>query len=267
MRLGAGLGALVLALVAFLLRDVLPARGRAVMGIAAFIAVVVSCSSNVAAIRWRTVIWGLGLQIALAVLILKLAIGGVRPGYAVFSAFAVGVTRFLEFTSVGAEFVFGVLASPDEMGRLFPNGLVLAFSALPIIIFVSSVFTVLYYLGFLQWVVKVMAGVMMPLLGTSGAETLSAAANVFMGQTEAPIMVRPYIGRMTQSELLTLMTGGLATIAGSMFAIYVSLGADPVAMLTTSVMAAPCGLYLAKILLPETEEPSTAGRMTIDVER
>ena len=237
------------------------------MGVVAFIALIVACSSNVAAIRWRTIAWGLGLQVALAAIILKLAIGGVRPGHAVFSALAGVVTRFLDFTSVGAEFVFGVLARPDEMGRLFPNGLVLAFSALPIIIFVSSVFTVLYHFGILQVAVKLMARAMMPLMGTSGAETLSAAANVFMGQTEAPIIVKPYIDRMTQSELLTLMTGGLATIAGSMFAIYVSLGADPVAMLTTSVMAAPCGIYLAKILLPETERPATAGRLATEVER
>ena len=112
-----------------------------------------------------------------------------------------------------------------------------------------------------------MARAMMPLMRTSGAESLSAAANVFLGQSEAPIVVRPYIARMTQSELLALMTGGLATIAGSVFAIYVSLGADPVAMLTGSVMAAPCGLYLAKILLPETGQPATAGRAVISRER
>ena len=220
-----------------------------------------------AAIRWRTVAWGIGLQVFLAVAILKLAVGGVRPGYALFSALAAVVTRFLEFTSVGAQFVFGVLADPVAMGERFPNGLVLAFSAFPIIIFASSVFTVLYHLGVLQAAVRLLARVMMPLMGTSGAETLSAAANVFMGQTEAPIIVRPYIARMTQSELLALMTGGLATIAGSMFAIYVSLGADPVAMLTTSVMAAPCGLYLAKILLPETGEPVTAGRVVVNPAR
>ena len=237
------------------------------MGVVAFILVAVACSSNVAAIRWRTVAWGLGLQVVLAVFILKFAVAGVRPGYAVFSALAAVVTRFLEFTSVGSEFVFGELANPTAMGELFPNGLVLAFAALPIIIFVSSVFTVLYYFGVLQLAVKVMARAMMPLMGTSGAETLSAVANVFMGQTEAPIIVRPYIPRMTQSELLALMAGGLATIAGSMFAVYVSLGADPVAMLTTSVMAAPGALYLAKILLPETEAPVTAGRVVVDVGR
>lgn len=266
-RAGAGLTAVLLALTAFAFLDGLPGRLRAVMGIAAFLLTAVACSANVAAIRWRTVAWGVALQVGLAVLILKFAVGGFRPGYALFSGLAAVVTRFLEFTSVGAQFVFGVLADPAAMGERFPNGLVLAFSAFPIIVFASSVFTVLYHLGVLQAAVRLLARVMMPLMGTSGAETLSAAANVFMGQTEAPIIVRPYIARMTQSELLALMTGGLATIAGSMFAIYVSLGADPVAMLTTSVMAAPCGLYLAKILLPETGEPVTAGRVAVNPAR
>ena len=266
-RAGAGLTAVALALTAFAFQESLPGRIRALMGIAAFILTAVACSANVAAIRWRTVAWGIGLQVLLALVILKLAVGGFRPGYAAFSAVAAVVTRFLDFTSVGAQFVFGVLADPAAMGERFPNGLVLAFSAFPIIIFASSVFTVLYHVGILQAAVRLLARVMMPLMGTSGAETLSAAANVFMGQTEAPIIVRPYIARMTQSELLALMTGGLATIAGSMFAIYVSLGADPVAMLTTSVMAAPCGLYLAKILLPETGKPVTAGRVVVNPAR
>lgn len=266
-RIGAAAIALLLALAAFALAGALPGRLRAAMGIAAFLLTAVACSANVAAIRWRTVAWGIGLQVFLAVLILKFAVGGFRPGYALFSALAAVVARFLDFTSVGAQFVFGVLADPQAMGERFPNGLVLAFSAFPVIIFASAVFTVLYHLGVLQAAVRLLARVMMPLMGTSGAETLSAAANVFMGQTEAPIIVRPYIARMTQSELLALMTGGLATIAGSMFAIYVSLGADPVAMLTTSVMAAPCGLYLAKILLPETGEPVTAGRIAANPAR
>ena len=266
-RIRAILVVLTLAAVAFVFQGALPGRVRAVMGIVAFILATVACSTNPARIRWRTVAWGFGLQLLLGIVILKLAVGGVRPGYAVFSALAAVVTRFLEFTSVGAVFVFGEIADPQSMGAVFPNGFVLAFAALPIIIFVSAVFTVLFHLGVVQVVVRLMAQVMMPLMGTSGAETLSAAANVFMGQTEAPIIVRPYILRMTQSELLALMTGGLSTIAGSMFAVYVGLGADPVAMLTTSVMAAPCGLYLAKILLPETEVPVTADRVAVDVGR
>lgn len=266
-RSAAGLTALALAAAAYAFRETLPGRLRAAMGIAAFLLVVVACSSNVRAIRWRTVAWGFGLQLTLALLILNVSFGGVRPGYELFSAVAAVATRFLDFTNAGSTFVFGVLADPAAMGEVFPNGLVLAFSTLPVIIFASAVFTVLYHLGLLQLGVRLMARVMMPLMGTSGAETLAAAANVFMGQTEAPIIVRPYIPAMTRSELLALMTGGLATIAGSMFVVYVNLGADPVAMLTTGVMAAPCGLYLAKILLPETETPATAGGARVDVER
>ncbi len=267
LRLAAGVTAATLALVAFSFASALPGPLRALMGIAAFILTAVACSANAAAIRWRTVGWGIGLQLAFAVLILKFSVGGVRPGYAAFSAVADVISAFIDFTSVGSLFVFGVLADPAAMEQVFPTGLVLAFNALPVIIFASSVFTVLYHLGVLQMVVGLMARAMMPLMRTSGAESLSAAANVFLGQTEAPIVVRPYIPGMTQSELLALMTGGLATIAGSVFAIYVSLGADPVAMLTGSVMAAPCGLYLAKILLPETEAPATAGRAVISRER
>ena len=254
--------ALVLATVAYVWQEVIPGKVRGLAGIVCFVLIIVACSSDIRAIRWRTVAWGLGLQVALALFILRFEVAGVRPGYVLFSGLAAVITQFLEFTNVGSEFVFGVLANQDEMGRLFPNGLVLAFSALPIIIFVSSVFTVLYHLGILQALVGTMARVMMPVMGTSGAETLAAAANVFMGQTEAPIIVKPYISRMTQSELLSLMTGGLATIAGSVLGVYVSLGADPVAILTTSVMAAPCSLYLSKILLPENEIPDTAGTVT-----
>ena len=153
------------------------------------------------------------------------------------------------------------------VGKVLPSGFIFAFTALPTIIFVSSFFTVLYYFGVLQFVVALMARAMMYLMRTSGAETLSAAANVFMGQTEAPLIVKPYVPRMTQSELLAMMVGGMATISGGVMAVYISLGADPVAILTTSVMAAPCGLYLSKILLPEMEEPETRGRVRMVVER
>lgn len=184
-----------------------------------------------------------------------------RPGYQAVSAIGQGVKRFLEFTEVGSQFVFGILADPAALGQVAPGrGFVFAFSALPTIIFVSSFFTVLYYLGILQAVVRFFARSMMGLMQTSGAETLSAVANVFMGQTEAPLIVKPYVPRMTKSELLAMMVGGMATISGGVMAVYIGMGADPVAILATSVMAAPCSLYLSKILLPETETPQTQGR-------
>jgi CNT family concentrative nucleoside transporter len=254
---------------AWLLGDVVGYRGQAAAGALAFIAIVAACSPNLWLVNWRTVLWGMALQFGFALLILKLEIGGRRPIYDFFSAVANGVKRFLEFTDVGSIFVFGVLADQPKLGEILgpANGFIFAFKALPTIIFISSFFTVLYYFGILQFIVRLMARAMMFLMRTSGAETLSAAANVFMGQTEAPIIVKPFVPRMTQSELLAMMVGGMATISGGVMAVYISLGADPVAILTTSVMAAPCGLYLSKLLLPEFEQPETRGEAKINVEK
>jgi CNT family concentrative nucleoside transporter len=251
----------------FLLRHVLHTDVRGGLGIICFIAVVAAFSNNLRAVNWRTVLWGIALQLGLALFILKLNINGWRPGYDFFAAVSAVVKQFLEFTNAGSQFVFGGLADQAVMSKLFPGGFVFAFVGLPTIIFVSAFFTLLYYFGVLQFVVRLMAKAMMALMRTSGAETLSAAANVFMGQTEAPIIIKPYVPRMTESELLAVMVGGLATISGGVMAVYISLGADPVAILTTSVMAAPCGLYLSKILLPETGEPETRGEARVVVER
>lgn len=269
LRAAVGAVAIVLAAGAFALRFTIGPRVQAVLGIICFISIVAAFSRNLRAVNWRTVGWGLALQVGLALLILKLQIGDVRPGYAFFSKVADGVKQFLEFTNAGSIFVFRALADQALMEKVFGpgQGFVFAFIALPTIIFVSSFFTVLYYFGVLQLIVRLFARGMMFAMRTSGAETLSAAANVFMGQTEAPIIVKPYVPSMTQSELLALMVGGMATIAGGVMAVYITLGADPVAILTTSVMAAPCGLYLSKILYPETEEPVTRGEVKIVVER
>jgi CNT family concentrative nucleoside transporter len=259
--------AIALGLAAYFLAPVIGPRVQAGVGAICFILIVASLSLNLHAVNWRTVGWGLALQILLALLILKFQIGGIRPGYAVFTAVARAVSKFLEFTNAGSQFVFGALADPAVMSKVFSGGLVFAFTALPTIIFVSSFFTVLYYLGILQFVVRLMAKAMVYLMRTSGAETLSAAANVFMGQTESPIIVKPYVHGMTQSELLAMMVGGMATISGGVMAVYIAMGADPVAILTTSVMAAPCGLYLSKLMLPELEEPATRGEVKVAVER
>ena len=267
LQLAAGAIALVLGVLAYVSQDVLDGRIQGAIGAVCFIAIVAAASSNLRAVNWRTVGWGIALQLLLAFFILKLEVNGVRPGYELFSAVGRGVTRFLEFTNLGSQFVFGDLANQQVLGKVLPHGFVFAFTALPTIIFVSSFFTVLYYFGVLQFVVAMMARAMMYLMRTSGAETLSAAANVFMGQTEAPIIVKPYVPRMTQSELLAMMVGGMATISGGVMAVYIGLGADPIAILTTSVMAAPCGLYLSKILLPELERPETQGRVKTAVER
>lgn len=262
-----GGGALLLALLAYVLGSVVGSRGQAGAGAIAFILLVAAFSANIRAVNWRTVGWGIAIQLFFAAFILKFEVGGVRPGYVFFSKVAAVVRRFLEFTNAGSGFVFGGLADPTVMSKVFPGGLVFAFAALPTIIFISSFFTVLYYFGILQFIVRLMAKAMMYLMRTSGAETLSAAANVFMGQTEAPIIVKPYVPDMTQSELLAMMVGGMATISGGVMAVYIGLGADPIAILTTSVMAAPCGLYLSKILYPELEEPVTRGTVRVEVEK
>jgi CNT family concentrative nucleoside transporter len=268
LRLSAVGVAAALAAVAWLLPETL-LRGRAAAGALCFVSIVAACSPDLRRVNWRTIAWGMGLQVVFALLVLKLEVGGRRPGYEFFAAIARGVGRFLEFTDAGSTFVFGALADQEAMGEVFgaDNGLVFAFRALPTIIFISSFFTVLYHVGVLQWLVRLMARAMMGLMRTSGAESLSAAANVFMGQTEAPIIVKPFVERMTQSELLALMVGGMATIAGGVMAVYIGLGADPIAILTTSLMAAPCGLYLSKLMLPETEQPETQGTARVHVER
>ncbi|MDQ3211284.1 MAG: Na+ dependent nucleoside transporter domain protein [Acidobacteriota bacterium] len=268
LRLIAGAIALLLGAAAFVLQGAVNPRVQAVAGIICFISIIAASSRDLRAVSWRTVGWGMALQLGLALFILKLEINGVRPGYLFFSKVGDLVKRFLEFTNAGSQFVFGPLANGPAMDKVFGpgQGFVFAFTALPTIIFVSSFFTVLYYFGVLQFIVRLFARAMMVAMRTSGAETLAAAANVFMGQTEAPIIVKPYVPSMTQSELLALMVGGMATISGGVMAVYIALGADPVAILTTSVMAAPCGLYLSKIMYPETEEPATRGDVKIAVE-
>ncbi|MDQ3487491.1 MAG: Na+ dependent nucleoside transporter domain protein, partial [Acidobacteriota bacterium] len=269
LRLAAAGVALGLGAAVFLLRNSINPRIQALAGIVVFIAIIAAFSRNLKAVNWRTVGWGMALQVGLALFILKFEVGGVRPGYVFFQKIAGGVEQFLAFTNAGSQFVFGALANPGTVEKGFGpgNGFIFAFTALPTIIFVSAFFTVLYYFGILQFIVRIFARAMQFAMRTSGAETLAAAANVFMGQTEAPIIVKPYVPAMTKSELLAMMVGGMATISGGVMAVYIALGADPVAILTTSVMAAPCGLYLSKILYPEMEEPATRGNVKVTVER
>jgi CNT family concentrative nucleoside transporter len=267
-RVAIAFGVLALGLTAYALRHVVGPRGQAAAGFFCFIGLVAIFSANLRAVNWRTVGWGIGLQVLLALLILKFNIAGYRPVYELFRSIALLFTRFTEFADAGARFVFGPLADPAALGKVFgeKNGFVFAFSALPPIIFVASFFTVLYHFGILQFIVRLFARGMMYLMGTSGAETLSTTANVFIGQTEAPLIVKPYVPRMTESELLTLMVGGMAHISGALMAVYIKMGADPVAILATCVMAAPCGMYLAKILIPEQGKPETLGRADTTVE-
>ncbi len=195
---------------------------------------------------WRIVLWGTVLQIGFAALILQ-----TKGGRRFFSAAGDVFGKLISFGNEGSRFLFG-----DGLGNVF------AFSVLPIIIFFSALTSVLYHAGVMQVVVRGIAWVMQRTLGTSGAESLSAAANIFVGQTEAPLVVKPYVARMTSSELMAIMVGGFATIAGSVMAIYVSFGMDAGHLLTASVISAPAALLIAKVLLPELEQPVTAGTAT-----
>lgn len=258
-RLGISAAVLAVGGLAYLLHgqvaESLRYRVQAGAGILCFLGLAAVFSKSLQSVNLKTLLWGIGLQFTLAVAVIYSP--HVRS---VFEVIGAGISQLIAASDKGADFVFGSLAHVDG-----PSGFVFAFKALPPIIFVSSFFSVLYYLGVLQFFVRVMARVMMYLMGTSGAETLSVSANVFMGQTEAPLIVKPFVPRMTRSELLALMGSGMAHISGGMMAVYISYGADPVSILTTCVMACPCSLYLTKLVLPEAGTPTTMGESKIDV--
>ena len=255
-RLGIAAAVAAVGALAYALHGTLGYRFQAGAGIVCFLGVAAMLSKSLRSVKLKTLLWGIGLQFTLA-----LAVIHAEPVQAAFKVVGTGIEHLVKASDKGAEFVFGSLAKVNG-----PSGFVFAFKALPPIIFVSSFFSVLYYLGVLQLLVKLMARVMMYLMGTSGAETLSVAANVFMGQTEAPLIVKPFVPRMTRSELLALMGSGMAHISGGMMAVYISYGADATAILCTSVMACPCSLYLTKLVLPEAGTPETAGAAPIHAE-
>lgn len=247
--------------------DVLINIGRGALGVVVLLAICWLLSNNRKAINWRLVFSGLALQILLAILILQVPF--IRQGFDYVSGFFVVV---LQFTEAGTEFVLGkwpvttnVVESITEDGqpKLFTVGYIFAFKVLPTIIFFSALSSLLYYLGVLQFIIKGFAWVMSKTMRLTGAESLAAAANIFIGQTEAPLVIKPYIAGMSRSEILSLMTGGMATIAGGVFAAYVGFlgGDDPVELqkfathlLTASIMSAPAAILAAKMLYPETDK-------------
>ncbi|MBA4188048.1 MAG: Na+ dependent nucleoside transporter domain protein [Planctomycetaceae bacterium] len=255
-RIGIAGGVLAVGAVAYMLHASLGYRFQAACGIVCFLGVAAFFSNSLQSVKRKTLLWGIGLQFALATAVIYSP--QVRS---VFEAVGDAIKALIAASDKGADFVFGSLAKVDG-----PAGFIFAFKALPPIIFVSSFFSVLYYLGILQFFVRIMARAMQYMMGTSGAETLSVSANVFMGQTEAPLIVKPFVPKMTQSELLALMASGMAHISGGMMAVYISYGADPVAILSTCVMACPCALYLTKLVYPEAGKPATAGETPITVE-
>ena len=214
-----------------------------ILGIVVLLVIAVLFSNNRKAINLRTVLGALAIQIGLAALILY-----VPYGRDALQATANGVSNVIAYGNEGINFVFGGLADPSNVGFIF------AVKVLPIIVFFSGLISVLYYLGIMQAVIKVIGGALQAALGTSKAESMSAAANIFVGQTEAPLVVRPYIRNMTQSELFAIMAGGTASIAGSVMAGYAGMGVPLTYLIAASFMAAPAGLLFAKILFPQTEQ-------------
>lgn len=232
-------------------------RLTGLLGILAILVVCYLFSTNRRAIQPRVMLWGLGLQFAFAFIVLK-----TNVGFA-FRAASEGVNHMLGYADVGSSFVFGQLGVNQP-----PIGLVFAFQVLPIVIFIASFFAILYYFGVMQFFVKIMAIVMQRVMGTSGAESTNVAASIFMGQTEAPLTIRPFIAGLTQSELFCIMTSGMAHVSGAVMAAYVRIaGVEIRHLLTAVIMTAPATIMLAKMLMPEVEKPVTAGNVDIETEK
>ncbi|MGB3392220.1 MAG: nucleoside transporter C-terminal domain-containing protein [Stenotrophomonas sp.] len=239
--------------------------GFGLFGLAVLIGITWLFSNNRRAVDWKLVATGISLQIAFAALVLL-----VPGGRNVFDWLGRGFVKILNYVNEGSGFIFGSLMNTDQYGFIF------AFQVLPTIIFFSSLMAVMYHLGVMQAIVRVMALAITKVMRVSGAETTSVCASVFIGQTEAPLTVRPYIGKMTQSELITMMIGGMAHIAGGVLAAYVGMlgGGDPASqafyakhLLAASIMAAPATLVVSKLLVPETGTPLTRGTVKMEVEK
>jgi concentrative nucleoside transporter, CNT family len=222
-----------------------------ILGMLVMLGIAWALSTNRAAIPWRTVLVGTALQLTFAVLILRTPVGEL-----IFLQLSNAVSAFLDFADAGSSFIFG----EGFQEHYF------AFKVLPTIIFFSSFIAILYHVGLIQRIVKAFAWVMMRLMRTSGAESLSASGNIFVGQTEAPLLIRPYIEAMTRSELMAVMTGGFATIAGGVLAAYVGMGVEAGHLIAASVMSAPAALVMAKMMVPEIEESATAGEVKLEVD-
>ncbi len=240
-------------------------------GLIVILTIAYAFSTNRRAIDRRTVAWGLSLQIVFALIVLKTSAGRL-----VFQKLAAVINHLLDFAFVGSSFVFGPLGSktvwPQIMTKILgpegaQYGVIFAFQVLPTIIFIAALFAILYYFGIMQVVVRVFAIMMRRVMRASGAESLNVAASIFMGQTEAPLTIRPFIPRMTESELMTIMTAGMAHISGGIMAAYILFGIKAEHLLTAVIMTAPGTLMMAKIFVPETQVPETMGTVKLEVER
>jgi concentrative nucleoside transporter, CNT family len=228
-------------------------RFTGILGLLTMLALAYTFSTNRRAIRLKTVAWGLGLQFVFAVFVLR-----IDAGRRVFQKAGDVVNRLLSYAFVGSQFVFG------ELGKQGSHlGFYFAFQVLPTIIFIAAFFAVLYHYGVMQFVIKIAAWIMTRVMGASGAESLNVAASIFMGQTEAPLTIRPFLPDLTRSELMTVMTSGMAHVSGGIMAAYIAFGIEPKHLLSAVIMTAPGTLLMAKMLVPETEQPKTAGRVVM----
>jgi CNT family concentrative nucleoside transporter len=246
-------------------------RLQPLTGLILILTIAYCCSTNRRAIDRRTVAWGIGLQIVFALLVLKTAIG-----QQIFKSLAAVINHLLAFAFVGSSFVFGPLGNRVVWPKIMTTvlgpegaqyGVIFAFQVLPTIIFIAALFAILYYFGVMQLVVRAFAVMMIRVMRASGAESLNVAASIFMGQTEAPLTIRPFLPRMTESELMTVMTAGMAHISGGIMAAYILFGIKAEHLLTAVIMTAPGTLMMAKIFVPETQVPETMGTVKLEIER
>ncbi|KFE08944.1 na+ dependent nucleoside transporter family protein [Vibrio cholerae] len=229
------------------------------IGMAVLLGIAVLLSSNRKAINLRTVGGAFAIQFSLGAFILY-----VPWGQELLRGFSDAVSNVINYGNDGTSFLFGGLVSGKMFEVFGGGGFIFAFRVLPTLIFFSALISVLYYLGVMQWVIRILGGGLQKALGTSRAESMSAAANIFVGQTEAPLVVRPFVPKMTQSELFAVMCGGLASIAGGVLAGYASMGVKIEYLVAASFMAAPGGLLFAKLMMPETEKPQDNEDITLD---
>src|ERR1700721_679448 len=231
-------------------------RFTGILGLLTMLGLAYAFSTNRRAIRLKTVAWGLGLQLVFAVFVLR-----VETGRRVFQKAGDVVNRLLSYAFVGSEFVFGELGKQgSHLGFFF------SFQGLPTIIFIAAFFAVLYHYGVMQFVIKIAAWIMTRVMGASGAESLNGAASIFRGKTEAPLTIRPFLPDLTRSELMTVMTSGMAHVSGGIMAAYIAFGIEPKHLLSAVIMTAPGTILMSKMLVPETEIPRTAGRVVMSEE-
>ena len=231
-------------------------RLTGLIGIVGIVGLAYLFSTNRKAVRPRTIAWGLGLQLVFAVIVLRWTFG-----QRIMSAAGDGVTKLLGYSAAGAQFVFGALGIPAP-----PVGFVFAFQVLPTIIFISAFFALLYYIGLMQLIIRFFAWLMKLTMGVSGVESLNVAASIFMGQTEAPLTIRPFLPECTRSELMTIMTAGMAHVSGGIMAAYIAFGVEAKHLLAAVIMTAPGTILMAKLLVPETEIPKTQGKVEMSEE-